>query len=173
VTQHVLERTSHVALPLQTAGVKLLQSAPVQAPSKHTWPPQDAPLSCQVPVALQFCGCSPLHCTWPGAQTPWHEEPTPVPTHVWPVQGTGVAQVPVVLHDCCAVVVEHSTWPGAHTPWHEAVPPLTRQVWLEHVWEVPHAPDALQVDTPLFVHSVAPGVHTPWHEATPPLTRHA
>ena len=96
-----------------------------------------------------------------------------MPTHVWPVQSTGVAHVPVVLHDCCAVVLEHSTWPGAHTPWHDAVPPLTRQVWLEHVWEVPHAPDALQVDTPLFVHSVAPGVHTPWHDATPPLTRHA
>jgi hypothetical protein len=34
-------------------------------------------------------------------------------------------------------------------------------------------PDALQVETPLFVHSVAPGVHTPWHDAVVPLTRHA
>jgi hypothetical protein len=30
------------------------------------------PLSCQLPVALQLCGCWPLHCTWPGAHEPWH-----------------------------------------------------------------------------------------------------
>ena len=56
MTQHVFDRTSHVVVPLQTAGVKLEQSAPVQAPLKHTWPPQDAPLSCHSPLALQFCG---------------------------------------------------------------------------------------------------------------------
>jgi hypothetical protein len=64
VTQHVLDRTSHVALPLQTAGVKLLQSAPVHAPLTHAWPPQFAPLFCHCPLALQFCGCpSAVHCT--------------------------------------------------------------------------------------------------------------
>ena len=129
----MLDRTSHVALPLHVEGVKLLQSAPVHAPLKHARPPQDAPLFCHIPVVLQFCGCSPLHCTWLGAHWPWHEEPGPVPTHVWFVQLTGVAQVPLELHDCCAVVLEHSTWLGAQTPLHEAVPPLTRQVWLVQV----------------------------------------
>ena len=62
-TQHVLDLRSHVVLPLQTAGVKLEQSAPVHAPLTHAWPPHDAPLFCHVPLALQFCGVLLLHCT--------------------------------------------------------------------------------------------------------------
>ena len=62
VTQHVLNLTSQVALPLQTAGVKPVQSAPVHAPLKHTCPPQDGPLLCHDPLGPQFCGWAPLHC---------------------------------------------------------------------------------------------------------------
>jgi hypothetical protein len=88
----------------------------------------------QFPVGPHDCCAAALeHSVCPGAQTPWHEEPMPVPTHVWLVQFTGVAQVPVELHDCSAAVLEHSDCPGAQTPWHEAVLPVTRQVWLEHV----------------------------------------
>jgi hypothetical protein len=134
VTQQVLDRRSHVALPLQVEAVKLLQSAPVHAPLKHARPPQAGPLFCHIPLVLQFCGCALApHCTWPGPHSPWHDEPGPVPTHVWFVQLTGVAHVPLALHDCCAEVLEHSTWLGAQTPLHDAVPPLTRHVWFVQV----------------------------------------
>ena len=140
----------------------------------HVWFVQLTAVA-QFPVVESHDCCDEVlaHCVCPGAQTPWHEDPTPVPTHDWFVQFTGVAQVPVELHDCSAAALEHSDCPGAHTPWHEAVLPLTRHVLLVHVCGVPHAPDALQVDTPLLVHSVAPGVHTPWHEAVLPLATHA
>ena len=137
VAQHVLDRRSHVATWAQLETVKLLQSAPVHAPLKHARPPQAAPLFCHIPLALQFCGCWPLHCAWFGAHWPWHDEPGPVPTQVWFVQFTGVAHVPAALQDCCAVVLEHSIWLGAQTPLHAAVLPLTRQVWLVQGWGDP------------------------------------
>jgi hypothetical protein len=138
----------------------------VHAPFTHARPPQLEPLFCHVPEALQFCGCTLLHRTWPGAQTPVHCEGTPVPTHVWLVHDVGVAQVPVELHACCELVVAHSISPGAQRPWHDAVPPVTRHVLWVQVAGVPQVPLVAQVDTPLLVHWVAPGVHVPVHTPT-------
>jgi hypothetical protein len=118
VTQHVLDRRSHGTPVAQSELLKVLQSAPVHSPLAHTRPPHAAPLSCHIPVALQFCGCWPLHCVWFGAHWPWHIEPMPIPTHVWLVQLTAVAQLPAGPQDCCADVPAHSTCVGAQTPWH-------------------------------------------------------
>jgi hypothetical protein len=51
------------------------------------------PLFCQVPLALQFCGCWPLHCVWPGAHEP---EQAPL-TQVELVQVTELPHVPLAL----------------------------------------------------------------------------
>jgi hypothetical protein len=85
-----------------------------------------------------------------------------------------VDHVPVAVQVFCCEVLAHSVWLGAHTPWHEAVPPAdTRHVWLLQVAGVPHAPVALQVETPLLWHSVVPGVHVPWQDAVDPDCTHA
>jgi hypothetical protein len=58
VTQHVLEVRSHVAVPLQTAGVKTLQSTPVHAPpTQDCLLVQATPLFCHAPAGVQVCGC--------------------------------------------------------------------------------------------------------------------
>ena len=49
----------------------------MHAPFTQAWLVQ-APALCHVPVALQVCGCWPLHCTCPGPHTPWHDPDTQV-----------------------------------------------------------------------------------------------
>ena len=83
----------------------------MQAPPWHWFGvTQAAPLLCQVPVALQFCGCWTLHCVWPCPQDPPHADPTPDPMHVLfeLVQVVGLPQVPEVVQLFCVVRLAHS-----------------------------------------------------------------
>jgi hypothetical protein len=116
---------------------------------------QGFPLFCHMPVALQFWGCWPLHCVWPGPQDPVH---APL-THVELVlQVTEPPHVPVVSHVSTPLPdAEQRVAPGVQLPWHA---PLTH-AWLVQGIGALQVPVVLQVSTPLLTQRVAPGVQVP------------
>jgi hypothetical protein len=113
------------------------------------------PLFCHMPVdVLQFCGCCPLHCVWPGEQLP-AQAPA---THVELVHVTEEPHVPLLVHVCTPLPdIEHCVWPGAHVPWQA---PLTH-AWLLQATAAGQLPFMSHVCTALPMHRVAPGVHEP------------
>ncbi len=72
-----------------------------------------------MPPELQFWGCWPLHCVWPGAQLPEHAPLTQVEfEHV-----AGLPQVPLELHVWTPLPdAEHWVLPGLQTPWQAPLP---------------------------------------------------
>jgi hypothetical protein len=84
----------HVSTPLPLHMFWPWAHTPVHPPLTHVWLVH-AVAFCQVPVALQVCGCEGFaHWTWVGAQTPWQEPPT----HVWFEQGEpALCHAPPVL----------------------------------------------------------------------------
>jgi hypothetical protein len=121
--------TVHVPELLHVSGPLLLVQptlptvqTPVHTPLTHVVfeSAHEAPLFCQLPLPLQFCGCWPLHCFWPATQLPEH---TP-PTHVELLQVTELPHVPAEVHVCTPLPEEeHCVAPGVHTPWQA---PLTQ-----------------------------------------------
>jgi hypothetical protein len=73
-------------------------------------PVHAAPLLCQLPDALQFCGCDPVQWVWPGAQLPAHAPPTQVwLTHAEPLS----CQLPPALQFWGRWPL-HCVWPAPH-----------------------------------------------------------
>jgi hypothetical protein len=83
-----------------------------------------APLLCQAPVALQFCGCWPVHCSWPGAHEPVHTSLM----HVWLTHAAPTVQVPDALQVSGWFAAEQPVCSGVQTP--TQLPPT--HAWFEH-----------------------------------------
>jgi hypothetical protein len=96
-----------------TPASRVWHAGAVQTPAPVHATGQGDVVVCQVPAVLHVWGWSgPLHCCWPGAQTPVQVPPT----QVWSLHVAPTTQAPVALQVSGWLAGVHAVEPAAHTP---------------------------------------------------------